>query len=136
TVARDEVGARLRDERCLEAVERAVDVRDDIAPALEVEGRSVDLAGAEADLAAALVGGTRLREQGVHLVGGIALAEPVLQAEHAAHALSSAASCPHAPSMSLPRVSRIVVGTPCPRRRATNSSSTRGSDAVHLDPGV
>src|SRR5699024_639095 len=49
---------------------------------------------------------------------------------------SWAASCPHAPSMSLPRVSRTVVGMPAERKRATNSASTSFSLAVQIDPGV
>ena len=49
---------------------------------------------------------------------------------------SAAASCPQAPSISRPRVSRTVVGMPRASSRRTNSRSSRGSDAVHFDPGV
>src|SRR5690606_6613308 len=48
----------------------------------------------------------------------------------------AAASCPQAPSMSLPRVSRTVVGIPAARSRSTNCCSTPRRDAVHFDPGV
>ena len=48
----------------------------------------------------------------------------------------AAASCPQAPSMSLPRVSRTVVGMPCARSRSTNCCSTPRRDAVHFEPGV
>ena len=47
-----------------------------------------------------------------------------------------AASWPQAPSISRPRVSRTVVGTPLASSRRTNSRSSRGSDAVHFEPGV
>ena len=49
---------------------------------------------------------------------------------------STAASWPQAPSMSLPRVSRTVVGMPLASSRRTNSRSSAGSEAVHFDPGV
>src|SRR5699024_9409744 len=48
----------------------------------------------------------------------------------------SAASCPQAPSMSRPRVSRTVVGMPLASRRRTNSLSSSCREAVHLEPGV
>lgn len=38
--------------------------------------------------------------------------------------------------MSLPRVSRTVVGMPLAMSRRTNSRSSSGRDAVHIDPGV
>src|SRR5919197_5477634 len=47
-----------------------------------------------------------------------------------------AASCPQAPSMSRPRVSRTVTGTPCASRRRTNSRSTGFGEASHWEPGV
>ena len=50
--------------------------------------------------------------------------------------LRSRTSCPQAPSMSLPRVSRTVVGMPLASSRRTNSRSSSGSEAVHLEPGV
>src|SRR5699024_11026851 len=52
------------------------------------------------------------------------------------HYSSSAASCPQAPSISFPRVSRRVVGTPASLSRSINSWVTSGSDAVQTDPGV
>src|ERR1019366_1291170 len=50
--------------------------------------------------------------------------------------LPEAASCPQAPSISVPRVSRTVTGIPRAARIAWNSRATTGSDAVHRDPGV
>src|SRR5690606_3133665 len=47
-----------------------------------------------------------------------------------------AASCPHAPSISRPRVSRTVVGTPAVRSLCTNSRSTAFGLASHREPGV
>ena len=49
---------------------------------------------------------------------------------------AEAASWPQAPSISRPRVSRTVTGTPCASRRRTNSRCAAGRDAVHFDPGV
>ena len=49
---------------------------------------------------------------------------------------SMAASWPQAPSISRPRVSRTVVGTPLASSRRTNSRSTSGREAVHFEPGV
>ena len=49
---------------------------------------------------------------------------------------SAAASCPQAPSISRPRVSRTVVGMPLASSRRTNSRSSAGSEAVHFEPGV
>src|SRR5690606_910852 len=48
----------------------------------------------------------------------------------------SAASCPQAPSISRPRVSRTVVVIPAARRRRTNSRSTAAGLASHRLPGV
>ena len=47
-----------------------------------------------------------------------------------------AASWPHAPSISRPRVSRTVTATPWSATRRTNSSWTPGREAVHFEPGV
>src|ERR1700727_2358253 len=47
-----------------------------------------------------------------------------------------AASWPQAPSISRPRVSLIVTGTPQDSSRRTNSSVACCVEAVHLDPGV
>ena len=49
---------------------------------------------------------------------------------------SEAASWPHAPSISRPRVSRTVTAIPPISSRRTNSRSSCGRDAVHLVPGV
>lgn len=49
---------------------------------------------------------------------------------------SEAASCPQAPSISWPRVSRTVTGTPCASMAWTNARSSSGREAVHFEPGV
>src|SRR5207344_1147824 len=49
---------------------------------------------------------------------------------------AEAASWPQAPSISRPRVSRTVTGTPWASRRRTNSRWAAGRDAVHFEPGV
>src|SRR3954454_9384427 len=54
----------------------------------------------------------------------------------AAQTSAGTASWPQAPSISLPRVSRTVVGTPFASNRRTNSRSSPRRDAVHLEPGV
>src|SRR6185437_3849699 len=62
------------------------------------------------------------------------LAEPGPGAHGRADA--EAASWPQAPSISRPRVSRTVTGTPWASRRRTNSRCAAGRDAVHFEPGV
>src|SRR5208282_3134197 len=52
------------------------------------------------------------------------------------HGRAEAASWPQAPSISRPRVSRTVTGTPWDSRRRTNSRCALGRDAVHFEPGV
>src|SRR6185437_3946147 len=65
------------------------------------------------------------------------LRQPTACHYQATHRVTSeAASCPHAPSISRPRVSRTVVATPASRRRRTNSRSTGLGLASHLLPGV
>src|SRR6202021_991826 len=49
---------------------------------------------------------------------------------------TEAASWPQAPSISRPRVSRTVTGTPWDSRRRTNSRCAPGREAVHFEPGV
>src|SRR6266702_1355212 len=56
--------------------------------------------------------------------------------EEGAGADAEAASWPQAPSISRPRVSRTVTGTPCASSRRTNSRCAAGRDAVHFEPGV
>src|SRR5690606_32204234 len=100
------------------------------------EGGPADVPPRERVVGLTLVHPAGMVEERVDLAGVVPRAQSADGVEHAGHHSSSAASCPHAPSMSLPRVSRTVVGTPWPRRVATNSASTSGSLAVHFEPGV
>ena len=66
-----------------------------------------------------------------HCATSASAAGPCVRLRH-----SLAASWPHAPSISRPRVSRTVVATPASRSRRTNSRSTGLGLASHLLPGV
>src|SRR5690606_25948244 len=130
------LGALARDERALETVERGVDLVRVVPAADQVEDRRLDVGAGQTVRHATLVHVARVLEELVDLLGVVPVPGPRDRGEQRTHSSSSAASCPQAPSMSLPRVSRIVVGIPCPRNRATNSASTAGSLAVQIEPGV
>src|SRR5690606_2313869 len=112
------------DEGPLQPVERAVHGHRAVAAPDQVEGGPSHVSTGHGPVGAALVGVARLGEEVLDLARVVPVAPPAGGAEHPGHDASSAASCPHAPSMSLPRVSRTVVGMPCARSRATNSAST------------
>ena len=152
----DEVGPGAGDERRLEPVEGRVDGGGDVATPHHVERHPTHVLAGQPAGRTGLVHLARVREELVHLVGVVAVPQARHGPEHpVAHSVpsslarrvaavrriartsdSSAASCPHAPSISLPRVSRTVVGMPCARKRATNSASTAGPLAVHFEPGT
>src|SRR5690606_24260764 len=134
-------------ERGLEAVERGVDVRGVVAAAHQVEDGVAHVLGGHgrAGGAVVLVRRARLLEELVDLLDVVPAGPASGPRERVRHTLLSSdagprqpwtASWPQAPSMSLPRVSRTVVGIPAARSRVTNSASTSGSLAVQIEPGV
>src|SRR5699024_6317424 len=157
-VCRDEVGAAALHECPFQAVQCGVDGGGVVAAAGEFEGHGAHVLGVHL-LGAALVGAAGTGEELLDLPAVVATAPPHGR-EQVLHRLllccrsgpvrasgrlycwpcsgpySWAASWPQAPSMSLPRVSRTVVGTPAARKRATNSASTSFSLAVQIEPGV
>src|SRR5690606_19070122 len=139
----DEGVTAALDDRGLEPVEGRVDGAGRVAGPDEVEGDRADVGLGEAVLPhrAGLVGLPGAGEELLDLLPLVPGAHPSDDGEHRAHraassplgafvARTSAASCPHAPSMSLPRVSRTVVGIPAARSVRTKVSSTSGAEAV------
>src|SRR5699024_7927119 len=123
----------------LHAVEGIVDGVGIVAAPHEIERGGADLRGGH--LPAILVILPSVVEEVLHLVHVVASVGNLHSGARLRHYRSyapvvAAASCPHAPSMSLPRVSRTVVEIPASRSLATNSASTSGSLAVQMDPGV
>src|SRR5439155_27094800 len=134
----------------LDPVQVQVDLPLVVTAEAHPEDDVVDLRGGDRRAPFTVEGRLDTVEEGVHLVDLVPATqrpapEPLTVSRHlirppvprVGHCVTSAAaSCPHAPSISRPRVSRTVVARPASRSRRTNSCSTGLGLAYQRLPGV